>query len=380
MLIALCLIFLFSGCATIIYGTKEKIYVQSEPSGAKIIVNQNKELGETPMSIIISKKTKEITLKKDNYKLYTVKLNPKINYDKACLTNFGVSGLSGCLFFSPIGQFVLTNDKLGPVAFLAWAGWVLIGGCIIGPIIDGATGAAYDFDLRSRNINIILEETDSVKFEVARKKNSIEGWEKFLESVPESSFYGAQAYKILDTLSFLQAKEINTVESYRKYLRRFPRGIFYSEAEAKLKQLSAQCFSPMPTDANLPNRYSSLELKGTIEKIRFFHAATFPPGSLIEGTFLPLPSLFGFRSNMPGVGVIIFLKEHPEKEFLGNLDWARELGLIKFLPRSPDGNLGEFVPENCEGWKVKITCRWLGGQLPYPSDAYEILNFEILIK
>lgn len=258
MLVASCLVALLGGCATFIHGTRERIFVESEPPGATII-SQGRELGETPQSIVISRKTKDITLKKDNYKPRKIELKPEFNLGKAWLANFGVSGLSGVLFFTPIGQAVLTNDKLGPAAFLAWAGWLLVGGLIIGPILDGMTGAAYDFSLPNRDIHIALEETDSVKFERAKGINSIEAYERFLKTVHDTSLYAARARRVLDTLMFHRAQHINTAESYREYLRDCPkvfwtemRGVFWNEATAKLRALEPECFSARdPTDLTI---------------------------------------------------------------------------------------------------------------------------------
>jgi len=230
-LIILISLSLFSGCATIIHGTKQNIYVTSEPSGAKIIY-QGKELGETPKSIKISRDENAIIIIK-KYGYYpeqeTLSSSDK-NWISSCLLPWGI--LISAALYHPLSDLIC---KMGPLASLS----LTLGPPFVGPLIDIFSGAF--FKLPSA-VSVTLKETDSVRFEYAKRTNTIEAYEKFLEHATET-YYLTHARKILDTLYYRQAQEVNTAEIYRKYLRKFPKGLFKSEVESKLKQLDPGCFS-----------------------------------------------------------------------------------------------------------------------------------------
>jgi hypothetical protein len=69
----------FTGCATIIHGSKQKVHFSSNPEGAKVIVDE-KELGTTPVSVKLKRsEIHQIKMEKANYKPYTTILRKKVS-------------------------------------------------------------------------------------------------------------------------------------------------------------------------------------------------------------------------------------------------------------------------------------------------------------
>jgi hypothetical protein len=105
----------YTGCATIFSGSKADIDLNSEPQGAKVLVNGNNE-GKTPIKIVL-KKGKEYSIEfvKDGYESKTIRLT------------YGVG-----------------------------AGWIILDilSGLIGIIIDAATGNWNGFDLDSYKANL----------------------------------------------------------------------------------------------------------------------------------------------------------------------------------------------------------------------------------
>ncbi|WP_179338923.1 PEGA domain-containing protein [Winogradskyella ludwigii] len=97
-------VLLLSSCATIISGSRQNVEITSEPSSAKVYINEI-EIGQTPVQKKLKRNQEyQLTLKLDGYKTYETKLEKKFN---------------------------------------AWyIGNVLIGG-IIGLVIDPITGAMH---------------------------------------------------------------------------------------------------------------------------------------------------------------------------------------------------------------------------------------------
>ncbi|EPR71879.1 hypothetical protein ADIWIN_3077 [Winogradskyella psychrotolerans RS-3] len=97
-------VLLLSSCATIISGSRQNVEITSEPSSAKVYINEI-EIGQTPVQKNLKRNQEyQLTLKLDGYKTYETKLEKKFN---------------------------------------AWyIGNVLIGG-IIGLVIDPITGAMH---------------------------------------------------------------------------------------------------------------------------------------------------------------------------------------------------------------------------------------------
>lgn len=102
---ALALTLLFSSCATIVSGSKQKISFASTPSAASIFIDEV-EVGKTPFELKLARNSEHaVMLKLEGYQTYQTKLTKKFN---------------------------------------AWyLGNILIGG-IIGLVIDPITGAMYN--------------------------------------------------------------------------------------------------------------------------------------------------------------------------------------------------------------------------------------------
>lgn len=210
----------------------------------------------------------------------------------------------------------------------------------------------------------MIAELEESEWEKTQSLGTKEAYEYYLKIYPSGRFR-TLAMAVLEKYEFKEwekTQSLGTENAYRDYLNKYPLGRFAKAARSKIYELTDPLF------------------KGTIEEISFFYAALFAPGSGLEGMFVPLSreELLGFP-DMSGVGVFITLKEHAGKKFLIHpLRWARELGLIEFLPSSPNAEVERHVVQNCKGWKVKITYQMVGGRPPYPSGSYEILSFERL--
>lgn len=114
-LILLSFIIVYSGCATIFSGSRSDLDLNSEPQGAKVLVNGNNE-GKTPCKIIL-KKGKEYSIEfvKEGYESKTIRMTYSIG-----------------------------------------AGWIILDilSGLIGVIIDAATGNWNGFDLDSYKANL----------------------------------------------------------------------------------------------------------------------------------------------------------------------------------------------------------------------------------
>ncbi|MBI5219912.1 MAG: PEGA domain-containing protein [Bacteroidia bacterium] len=111
---------LSTSCATIVSGRKQIVAFNSDPQGAKVLVD-NIEMGTTPTTLSLSRKTKLITVRKEGY-----------NEGKI--------------------QFLLKTNGW------YWGNWGLflcfmIPG-VIGMWIDIGTGAAFKFDNESYSIKL----------------------------------------------------------------------------------------------------------------------------------------------------------------------------------------------------------------------------------
>lgn len=95
-LITIGAIFLFNSCASILSGTKQKVHVSTEPSGARVYVNGKDKNVITPCEIKIPRK-KEVTLtfQKTGYQDGSVKEKGKFN--SVVLANIILGGIPGFL-------------------------------------------------------------------------------------------------------------------------------------------------------------------------------------------------------------------------------------------------------------------------------------------
>jgi hypothetical protein len=85
-LIVLCIIaLLFTSCATIFSGTSQPVSFESVPPGAEVVTimknGEQQTIGTTPCTVTISKKTKKVNFKKENFydETYTMSGNLKLN-------------------------------------------------------------------------------------------------------------------------------------------------------------------------------------------------------------------------------------------------------------------------------------------------------------
>jgi hypothetical protein len=83
-------IFLFNSCATMFFGTSQKVSINSTPSGADVYINGLATNKQTPCEVSIKRKVKptenngknqyNYVLKKEGYEDYSVTDNAKFNY------------------------------------------------------------------------------------------------------------------------------------------------------------------------------------------------------------------------------------------------------------------------------------------------------------
>jgi hypothetical protein len=72
-------ILFLSSCATIISGSRQIVEITSEPSSAKVYINEI-EIGQTPVQKNLKRNQEyQLTLKLDGYKTYETKLEKKFN-------------------------------------------------------------------------------------------------------------------------------------------------------------------------------------------------------------------------------------------------------------------------------------------------------------
>jgi hypothetical protein len=90
---------LLSSCATIISGSRQNVKITSEPSSAKVYINEI-EIGNTPVQKNLKRNQEyQLILKLDGYKTYKTKLERKVN--AWFIGNIAFGGLIG-LIIDPI--------------------------------------------------------------------------------------------------------------------------------------------------------------------------------------------------------------------------------------------------------------------------------------
>jgi hypothetical protein len=90
---------LLSSCATIISGSRQNVKITSEPSSAKVYINEI-EIGNTPVQKNLKRNQEyQLILKLDGYKTYETKLERKVN--AWFIGNIAFGGLIG-LIIDPI--------------------------------------------------------------------------------------------------------------------------------------------------------------------------------------------------------------------------------------------------------------------------------------
>lgn len=94
-LIAIILVFQFTSCATMFTGTKDTIYFESEPAGARVLID-GIEVCKTPCSASVKRSlnSKRVEFRLDNYKTRILTLENEFN-------TVGVLNIfTGCIGFA----------------------------------------------------------------------------------------------------------------------------------------------------------------------------------------------------------------------------------------------------------------------------------------
>lgn len=88
-------ILFLSSCATIISGSRQNVEITSEPSSAKVYINEI-EIGQTPVQKKLKRNQEyQLILKLDGYKTYETKLEKKFN--AWYIGNIAFGGLIGII-------------------------------------------------------------------------------------------------------------------------------------------------------------------------------------------------------------------------------------------------------------------------------------------
>ena len=101
-------ILFLSSCATIISGSRQNVEITSEPSSAKVYINEI-EIGQTPVQKNLKRNQEyQLILKLDGYKTYETKLEKKFN--AWYIGNIAFGGLIGII----IDPITVAMHKLKP--------------------------------------------------------------------------------------------------------------------------------------------------------------------------------------------------------------------------------------------------------------------------
>jgi len=107
----------FSGCASIVSGSKQELSFQSTPDGASVTVN-GRIIGKTPITTQLDKKADQtVVFSKDGYKPVTMQLTTSLdpwfwgNIVLGGLIGSTVDGLSGAVHQYAPSQYFVTLDK-----------------------------------------------------------------------------------------------------------------------------------------------------------------------------------------------------------------------------------------------------------------------------
>ena len=111
-------VFLVTGCATVINGTKQKVSIASQPPGATVVVDHVPE-GKTPLRVKLKRKqTHLVRLERDGYKPYEVMLGRDTsdwvwgNIFVCCgLIGMGVDAMTGAFYTLEPGEIYMQMEK-----------------------------------------------------------------------------------------------------------------------------------------------------------------------------------------------------------------------------------------------------------------------------
>jgi uncharacterized protein YceK len=113
LLLFLILMAILSGCATVIKGTKQKVIIDSDPSGAKVYVNGT-EKGTTPLEMKLKRglEVPVIVVSKENYS--SEKIVPETVLEKTALLNmlvvpqWGIDLISGAMWKYELDKYYVS--------------------------------------------------------------------------------------------------------------------------------------------------------------------------------------------------------------------------------------------------------------------------------
>lgn len=102
-------IFSFSGCATIIHGSRQQMFLTCEPRVASVYVD-GKFIGKTPMNIVLSRgRDHQLKIALDGYKPFETMLTRRLDgwvFGNVLLVGIAVDAASGSMYrLSPKGIY-----------------------------------------------------------------------------------------------------------------------------------------------------------------------------------------------------------------------------------------------------------------------------------
>jgi len=111
---------LLTSCATIISGSKNKVMIQSVPSGANIKIDE-KDYGKTPLEVKLkSKKNHILVLELENYKTSETYITSKFNnqalwsllgFPAITAISFAIDGCTGAMYKIDPQYYIITLEK-----------------------------------------------------------------------------------------------------------------------------------------------------------------------------------------------------------------------------------------------------------------------------
>lgn len=160
------ILLLFEGCLSVTKGTKSKIYINTDPKGAEVIVG-DRILGVTPGFFDISSTENFIILRKEGFKPETLLTNTRVKGVNRFYSGL-LGSIGGLCVGSVIGAFAAKPEEpesldIGAVIGAAITpaltmGMCAVAGMIIGPIIsivvDQETGALHEIPKKSFEIKL----------------------------------------------------------------------------------------------------------------------------------------------------------------------------------------------------------------------------------
>ena len=150
-------VFLFQNCATIISGTSQKIPVTSNPSGAKIIVDE-KEIGYAPLNFKLKKKRNHIIrIEKEGYNPLEIRIIPKLLHKgNTSIGNILLGGTAGWVLGLFLARLLEGVRTLWISESTTTIGSVL--GILVAYRIDSKSGANYT--LIPKDLNVTLKKIE----------------------------------------------------------------------------------------------------------------------------------------------------------------------------------------------------------------------------